>query len=327
MRRKYIFVLLQAAYNLYTVMYRLIFYMRFLIEKFADNVAVRSLLCGLNILNNNKRIFTLIYESEKFELNALEELIVKQNFGALVIRNFLEEELVEKLRNYISTQRHEVYLHDVEDGDDVKTGHYGVNRIGMPFNLTFNDSGEEIFEEYHQQALAHFQELEQVCAPHSTPMQQVIDKIGDEWEQGIEVGMRNGKTMSSSIFRITLPNNKDVETPHCDSLPADKTFIESSNGFEAQFGLNIYIDVPNSGGELLVWDMPALTLEEASQNNNKLPNAENFPEPKSVSPNSGDLIIVNTRKPHAISSFDGKERTAISCFIGFSAGLPLQIWS
>jgi hypothetical protein len=269
----------------------------------------------------------LIYESEKFELGALKKLIVEQNCSALVIRNFLEEELIEKLRQYISTQRHENYLHDVEDGDNVKIGHYGVNRIGMPFNLTFSDCGEEIFEEYHRQAHDHCQKVEQICSPHLTPMQQVIDKIGTVWEQGIEVGKRQGKVMSSSIFRITLPNNKDVETPHCDSLPADKTFIQGSNGFEAQFGLNIYIDAPNSGGELLVWDIPALTLEEASQNNNKLPNAENFPEPKSVSPNSGDLIIVNTRKPHAIGSFEGKERTAISCFIGFSSGLPLQIWS
>ena len=46
-----------------------------------------------------------------------------------------------------------------------------------------------------------------------------------------------------------------------------------------------------------------------------------------ILPQEGDLILFNTRRPHAVTRFFGSFRITIQTFIGYKTGEPLYMWN
>jgi hypothetical protein len=98
----------------------------------------------------------------------------------------------------------------------------------------------------------------------------------------------------------------------------------------SQFGVNIYANVPEVGGELAIW------LDEISDEEFLLRRGgqygmsiEALGEPDmTVKPENGDLILFNARKLHAVLAGSGTERLTISAFFGYRGdSSPLTVWS
>jgi hypothetical protein len=85
--------------------------------------------------------------------------------------------------------------------------------------------------------------------------------------------------------------------------------------------------VPGVGGALETFGGPSLTVDEM----NAVTVDRNFREERSdsefVKPAVGDLIIVNTRRPHAVTGFTFGKRVSISSFMMYDPEKPLRLYS
>jgi hypothetical protein len=52
-----------------------------------------------------------------------------------------------------------------------------------------------------------------------------------------------------------------------------------------------------------------------------------LPKPREIKIKQGDLVLINTGRPHAVSGYSGGPRVSIQAFITYKKGKPLQIWA
>jgi hypothetical protein len=117
---------------------------------------------------------------------------------------------------------------------------------------------------------------------------------------------------------------------HHDIFSEDAPGKPEATSLKAQFGANVYLQMPETGGALLMWDreIPPAEFNKLRGDEYGLP-VEALGEPDLVvRPEPGDLLIFNSRKMHAVSPGAGKSRLSVSCFVGYRGqGQPLACWS
>jgi hypothetical protein len=118
--------------------------------------------------------------------------------------------------------------------------------------------------------------------------------------------------------------------PHIDLLPREVSNKEVNRQI-SQLGFNIYLQVSDLGGKLEIWDY-SLSEEECFEQNirGNYGFARDILPDKSlgISPQRGDLIIINTTKVHSVGKILKGERLTVSGFIGYwGANQPLKVWS
>lgn len=102
--------------------------------------------------------------------------------------------------------------------------------------------------------------------------------------------------------------------------------------FTKQFGVNLYLEAPENGGELHVWD---LTFDGVRSRN--IPStsrtygfdAESLPSPDiTIKPCVGDLVIIRSTRLHAVKETTRGRRVSISGFLGRERTSDiLRLWS
>jgi hypothetical protein len=209
------------------------------------------------------------------------------------------------------------YTHELHQDGHIVEEYFGVDRIGTPFNSTYTDRPEAT-DAYYADAIAGRQRFQRIC-DGPTPIDQFAADLDAHHEQGAEVGAFEGRPMLAGIVRITRAelSHQSAEEPHYDALP------ERYAALKMQLAANIYLDVPEKGGALEVWDHPAVAPDFQQ------PEAwrAQLPQPVTIQPEQGDLVVFSCRRPHAITSFEGKDRISCQVFIGYQEGQPLQLWN
>jgi len=152
-----------------------------------------------------------------------------------------------------------------------------------------------------------------------------IDKLRLELDEnyGANVAVFEEKKMFVGIGRVMRADgsvNSELQ-PHFDSLPPD--FFP----LDGQFSANVYLKVPESGGELEVWNVPPIPANEIVDSDPNKDWRKELPNSIKIKPNVGDLIMINTRRAHAIRRFDEGIRVTIQCFIGYKKDKPLYLWN
>ncbi len=103
-----------------------------------------------------------------------------------------------------------------------------------------------------------------------------------------------------------------------------------ANSLISQFGINVYVDVPEVGGELAMW------MAEISDQQFLQMRGEKYAIPLElldkpdflVKPKNGDLILFNARKLHAVLPGEGTDRLTLSAFFGYRGDKNnLTVWS
>ena len=104
---------------------------------------------------------------------------------------------------------------------------------------------------------------------------------------------------------------------------------------------NIYLDVPQGGGELSIWNIRLDSSLSSNPLYQLIASPETFgselqqiihrgiPRPLVIKPNPGDLVILDTSRPHAVAGFERGRRISIQTFIR-PEGKPdqhLLLWS
>lgn len=89
----------------------------------------------------------------------------------------------------------------------------------------------------------------------------------------------------------------------------------------------MYLSTPAIGGELIIYPLEPLSAEQVDDfEANQLLWASQLGEGIRIKPNAGDLILINTRRPHAASSSGEGTRVSLQTFIGVNQGESLQLW-
>jgi hypothetical protein len=119
-------------------------------------------------------------------------------------------------------------------------------------------------------------------------------------------------------------------------------FLSSERGL---FSANIYLDVPTSGGELNIFPVAMRQLEHRQNLVRVIAYLLQYsfdpvhrervqrqlhallPLPATLTPKAGDLIVVNTGRPHAVRGFKEGTRVTLQAFARHEGARPLQLFS
>lgn len=201
-----------------------------------------------------------------------------------------------------------------------------AHRIGMAYYETEGDPVR--VERYFAEARQHIADFRRACAPFTSPIDTLRCTLDEVWPAGAQLQTLLGRKMFIGLSRMVEPGTTFLA--HHDIFEDDAPGCAEATGLVAQFGANVYLQMPDSGGSLLMWDK-----EFSSSEFNLLRGAdygiaiEALGEPALVvTPAPGDLLIFNSRKLHAVSSGAGNSRLTVSCFVGYRGpSKPLTFWS
>lgn len=267
-----------------------------------------------------------ILTCEKLEPDHLEKLI-NDEMCILHIPNYFQGKGLSKLKKHIVKSRNDYVQANYVGYKDQKIirRYFGVNVLGTAYNTTYNKQPDDPeFATYFQNALTGIRSLRQAIAPYQSPIDQLRLELDENWIKGARIGSFNpDKKMFVGTCRIVLAKESHLGEiqPHIDSLP------QNIHSLKKQFSANIYIHVPESGGELEVWDLPPLSPEAVTQLDIDHTMRNTHPNGILFKPSEGDLALFNTRRPHAVKSFSKGIRSSIQCFIGLNKDGSLTYWS
>ncbi|WP_186397442.1 2OG-Fe(II) oxygenase [Stappia sp. TSB10GB4] len=201
-----------------------------------------------------------------------------------------------------------------------------VRKIGMAFYET--ELKPELIERYFVVAREHLNDFRKACEPYGSPLDTLRGILDEIWPAGANLQTLFGRKMFVGLSRMVEPNTTFLA--HHDIFSEDAPGIEEAESLLAQFAANIYFQVPEVGGELLMWHRNMTTEEFDRRRRGKYGIAvEDLPTPDViVKPGRGDLLIFDSRKIHAVASPHDTARMAVSFFIGYRGDdQPLTYWS
>jgi hypothetical protein len=201
-----------------------------------------------------------------------------------------------------------------------------VGRIGMSF---FETGGKvELIDQYFAIALANIRTLRNACAPYQCPIDVFRCVVDELWPSGANLQSLSGNKMFVGLSRNMRPGAPLLA--HHDIFARLAPKDPEASDLLMQMAVNVYVDVPPSGGELMMWRDEITDAEFLRRRGDKYGmDIEPLGAPDVLlKPQLGDLIIFNARKLHAVAAGSGSDRLTLSCFLGYRGDArPRTIWS
>lgn len=201
-----------------------------------------------------------------------------------------------------------------------------VRRIGMAYYETENRPG--LIEDYFAVARENQNAFRRACQPVGSPLDTLRCLLDEIWPAGAHLQTIHGRKMFVGLSRMVEPNTTFLA--HHDIFADDAPGSLEAESLRAQFAANIYFQVPNEGGELLMWhrNMSTEEFDERRKGQYGIEIVDLPPPDIVVKPGRGDLLIFDSRKIHAVASPRDCARVAVSFFIGYRGDdQPLTYWS
>lgn len=237
----------------------------------------------------------------------------------LRIRDYILPTTRKLLLDFANKSPKQDYLNDVIDpltGKVTKVS-YGVWRVGPALNTIFGsnspDERKKLHEQYWDQTLDTQWGIEEALQGEGSPVDQLQSDLRNRVGYDTKKPLINGLPAMAGIIRGTEPGKTPmVEKPHVDVI-RDETMLSISR----QLSAVMFLEVPTNGGELVLWNGPLFnpTTDDESE---FIDRTVRNHLAGGLKPEAGDLVMFNTRHPHATTEFcekDGK-RIAITTFVG-----------
>ena len=202
----------------------------------------------------------------------------------------------------------------------------GLGIDGKPFYLASKNG--KLADEYFAYS-GVFSAAVRRYANGTSPLDAVLGAFGQMHRGGIRpASLEDGRVMPAGIFRC-YPAEKGTDVrPHEDILHWE---VESdlARGFLGQGGWNLYTDMPAAGGELVLYGfhLDEREFRDLAKGDYAL-QWETAGDPLAcLTPEVGELIIINSRHLHAVrkSAGDGY-RTTLSGFVAYTTS-GLMPWA
>lgn len=249
-----------------------------------------------------------------------------QDLLAIRVPNYIGPSLCDELSQwFIQAKDLECYHHDITINGNINYIDYGVDRLGVSYNVTFGkDENSTEFKRYYDTALSTIHEIRKACQGRLAPIDKFRLEIDENWVHGASIASFDKKNMTLGIGRVMNRPEKSHMTeiqPHIDLLPPNISDIIG------QYSVNIYLSLPTLGGELELWDVPPIPTNEALLMQNDYDWRSEYPDSTLITPTKGELILINTRRPHAIRAFSSGDRVTQQCFVGVKQDRSIVLWS
>jgi hypothetical protein len=206
--------------------------------------------------------------------------------------------------------------------DSYKT-QYDLKRLGMGFVDVGDDPESE--KKYHNEAMRAISLIRDMIYPHITPLDHLRLMLEEVWQGGAELeAIKGGKCFVGSC-RVIDPGAKML--PHSDRMGR---MTESALDMKGQLAVNIYLQMPEKGGEVELWLKEPTPEQEKEMAVRDGLDHDVLGEPTLlVKPDVGDLVIFNSQLIHGVTPGEGgTQRVTMSCFIGYRGDdKPLTYWS
>ena len=198
-------------------------------------------------------------------------------------------------------------------------------RLGIAYAEIEND---EVRTAYHEAAIRNIQKVRNLFSPGISPIDRLRILLDDMWSEGANLLSIDGQKCFVGVCRYLTPG-VDLE-PHIDSL---EWTLPSGIGWKLKYQLsvNIYLQIPEMGGELEIWNIIPSNEEYQKLKGSRHYgiNRVDINNPDVViKPTLGELIFLNPRFIHAVRPVQKIERITLSAFIGIkSFQEPIVYWS
>lgn len=199
-----------------------------------------------------------------------------------------------------------------------------LKRLGMGYVDVGGEGGKA--ERYHSEAVASIQEIRRLAYPLISPVDHLRLLLEELWPQGATIETVGGQKCFVGTCRVIEAGAAML--PHSDRF--GRMRLDGLNDMSGQIAINIYLQMPESGGDLQLWlHEPNAEQDERQRATDGLTYEELGPPALVVSPDDGDLVMFNSQLIHSVRSSQGNvQRVTMSFFIGYRGeDKPLSYWS
>ncbi|MFD7921340.1 2OG-Fe(II) oxygenase [Streptomyces sp. NPDC059740] len=198
-------------------------------------------------------------------------------------------------------------------------------RIGFAFSEISDDASRD---RYHAEARENIRRLRGVFAPYPSPSDVLRLLLEETWQAGANLLHLDGRKAFVGICRY---QDKDVDlNPHTDALERNLP-PDSAHQLKAQLSANIYLNLPESGGELELWGVEPTDAEYEELKSDRtwgIDRDRAGPPQEVFKPAPGDLVLLNPRQIHAVRPSGDAPRITLGHFLGYHGDdQPLVLWS
>ncbi|MFA5960076.1 MAG: hypothetical protein WC785_06125 [Tatlockia sp.] len=240
--------------------------------------------------------------------------LAKGYVHALVLKNFYDVTLLSSVCENILKSPDKGYLNHAKE----------FEKIGHAYSEVSTARQKKL---YHSNVEKNKQIIKNFFPVGNDPMEKFQLLLNNAWPKGARLLTMESQKCFAGICRILNPNiNLD---PHTDKI--ERNFLNQNVILESQLSANLYLKMPSTGGEVDFWD-----LEPSDSDYEKLKRQRHYgisrldlpPPSATYKPNAGELLILNSRKIHAVKNSETERRITLSCFIAyFGNDEPLRYWS
>lgn len=156
------------------------------------------------------------------------------------------------------------------------------------------------------------------------PADIALGRLRAMWDGPVEVARVDGKSMFAGLIREMTRGSR---------IHRDEVVTQFPGVFDdepmAQLAFNCYIQLPDEGGETIIYRRRWQPVHEESRDGyGYQPDLVSDAPVLAVRPTLGAAVLIDPRNYHKVMpSGAGRERVALSFFIGVMAGGSLLIWS
>ncbi|MEV8536792.1 proline hydroxylase [Streptomyces sp. NPDC051211] len=208
---------------------------------------------------------------------------------------------------------------------------YGTTRIHPPvmrFGVGVSDHMADggVADSYWKALEGHHEAWKGLGLPFD-PFRTCREGLAAHWPHGVAVGRRGGREMGDGVAREP---NQGFQVHFDDAL---REYAEDllDTPLIGQFAFNLYLSVPPSGGETVLWRHRWQPGDEAY----RLPNASygydeavvRGAESIELAPEVGEALLIDPRNFHAVRPSHGDRRIALGFAVGISTSGQLLTWA
>ena len=241
--------------------------------------------------------------------------LVASDVHAIHVRNFVQPDVAVKLSENIMGRGYDKY----ENAPS-------IGRIGMAFYEA--EGRPDRLTQYFDQAGRHVEELRARCFPYQSPIDILRCRLDEIWPAGAMLESLYGKKMYVGLSRILEPEVTFLA--HHDILSKDAPDSFRTHRLDAQIACNVYLNMPDGGGDLHIWthEIPPEEFDSMRGDSYGI-DPKILGEPHlTIQPEQGDLVLFNSRLMHAVAPGKNRPRLSLSCFVGYrGTASPLTFWS
>lgn len=273
----------------------------------------------------NIRLFNTILPSynkveyaNKITQNNLRNLL-DEKILALSVKKYFLPKLCSDVSSKILDEQYEYYTY----------AERVVGRIGISFSEIKDN--KKLFEKYYGTSQETIEAIRDIFNPYLSPVDKLRLELDEKWIPGAQIAQFHpNKKMFVGLCRLIEPQKEVL--PHQDVIQwdSDSKIYNLSSRILKQLAVNIYLKVPEEGGELELWDYGYKDFNKyikEAEGTYGIKKSKLLPPVLTLKPEVGEIIIFNPQKFHCIKP-GNEQRLTMSCFIGYSGdNEKLSFWN